>query len=70
MRMRRVFTSTGLAALMAFFVWSTIIFARTSAFTALSNDPQRTFAILGSAVAMAVFGGCINRIINSRDDDE
>lgn len=66
--MRKFMNSTGLAALMAFGVWFTIVFARTNAFTALVHDGERSFAILGVAVSMAVFGGCLRKIFDDKGD--
>lgn len=71
--MRKFTNSTGLAAAMAFFVWFTIVFARTHAFTELLHDGTRSFAILGTFVSLSIFGACIYQIFfedHGDPDDE
>lgn len=68
--MRKLWSSTGLLALMSFGVWFTIIFARTNGFYELLHDSTRAFAIGGSALAMMVFGIALNRMFGDRVDNE
>lgn len=56
-----------LLAVAAFGVWITVIIVRTNAFTELSHDPGRTFAILISAIAAGTFAVAVYRLIDKDD---